>query len=101
MTTQENSAGLVVLAVDDEVAGLEEMKYLLGNNPRVERVLTAFDAAEALRLLRSDDPGLSRPEAEEESIVDAVFADVSMPGLQDSFDRAALALQHLDQLAGK
>ena len=80
MTTQENSAGLVVLAVDDEVAGLEEMKYLLGNNPRVERVLTAFDAAEALRLLRSDDPGLSRPEPEE-SIVDAVFADVSMPGL--------------------
>jgi two-component system, LytTR family, response regulator LytT len=80
VSTQENAPGLVVLAVDDEVAGLDEMKYLLDSNPRVERVLTAFDAAEALRLLRSDDPGL-RGGAEDESIVDAVFIDVSMPGL--------------------
>lgn len=81
MSTRENPAGLVVLAVDDERAGLDEMKFLLGSNPRVGRVLTAFDAAEALRLLRSDDPELIGRRDEDESIVDAVFADVSMPGL--------------------
>ncbi|MEV0053476.1 LytTR family DNA-binding domain-containing protein [Saccharopolyspora shandongensis] len=81
MSTRENPAGLVVLAVDDEMAGLDEMKYLLGNNARVGRVLTACDASEALRLLRSDDPELLGRRDEDESIVDAVFADVSMPGL--------------------
>ena len=70
----------MVLAVDDEMAGLDEMKYLLRNNARVGRVLTAFDAAEALRLLRSDDPQLRERESND-SLVDAVFADVSMPGL--------------------
>lgn len=79
-TSGENPTGLVVLAVDDEEAGLDEMKYLLENNPRVGRVLTAFDAAEALRVLRSDDPTL-RGRGTDESIVDVVFADVSMPGL--------------------
>ncbi|NYI81949.1 DNA-binding LytR/AlgR family response regulator [Saccharopolyspora hordei] len=81
MSTRENPAGLVVLAVDDEMAWLDEMKYLLGGNPRVARVLTAFDAAEALRLLRSDDPDLFGQRDADESTVDAVFADVSMPGL--------------------
>lgn len=80
VSTRENTTGLVVLAVDDEEAGLDEMKYLLENNPRVGRVLTAFDAAEALRVLRSDDPTL-RGRGTDESIVDVVFADVSMPGL--------------------
>ena len=70
----------MVLAVDDEMAGLDEMKFLLDNNARVGRVLAAFDAAEALRMLRSDDPQLRERELNE-SIVDAVFADVSMPGL--------------------
>ncbi|MEU6132582.1 LytTR family DNA-binding domain-containing protein [Saccharopolyspora sp. NPDC047091] len=78
-SAQPGTTGLVVLAVDDEMAGLDEMKFLLGNNPRVGRVLTAFDAAEALRLLRSDDQLRSRDG--EDSVVDAVFADVSMPGL--------------------
>lgn len=78
-SAQVGTTGLVVLAVDDEMAGLDEMKFLLGNNPRVGRVLTAFDAAEALRLLRSDDQLRSRDG--EDSVVDAVFADVSMPGL--------------------
>lgn len=62
------------------MAGLDEMKFLLDNNARVGRVLAAFDAAEALRMLRSDDPELREREPNE-SIVDAVFADVSMPGL--------------------
>ncbi|GAA2819408.1 LytTR family DNA-binding domain-containing protein [Saccharopolyspora taberi] len=81
MSIRQSTSGLVVLAVDDEMAGLDEMKYLLGGNPRVGRVLTAFDAAEALRLLRSDDPDLRGGRDQDESIVDAVFADVSMPGL--------------------
>ena len=72
-------SGLVVLAVDDEMAGLDEMDFLLRNNPRVAQVLTAFDAADALRLLRSDDQ--VRAKDGDESVVDAVFADVSMPGL--------------------
>ncbi len=62
------------------MAGLDEMKYLLDRSPRVGRVLTASDAAEALRLIRSDDPSLHGNSADE-SIVDAVVADVSMPGL--------------------
>lgn len=70
----------MVLAVDDEAAGLDEMKYLLENNARVGRVLTAFDAADALRRLRSDDPELREREPND-ALVDAVFADVSMPGL--------------------
>ncbi len=70
----------MVLAVDDEAAGLDEMKYLLDNNARVGRVLTAFDAADALRRLRSDDPELREREPKD-ALVDAVFADVSMPGL--------------------
>lgn len=70
----------MVLAVDDEMAGLDEMKYLLRSNARVGKVLTAFDAAEALRLLRSDEPQLRERESKD-SLVDAVFADVSMPGL--------------------
>ena len=70
----------MVLAVDDEAAGLDEMKYLLENNARVDRVLTAFDAADALRRLRSDDPELREREPND-ALVDAVFADVSMPGL--------------------
>ncbi|MBQ6641442.1 MAG: response regulator, partial [Saccharopolyspora sp.] len=68
-----------MLAVDDEMAGLDEMDFLLRNNPRVAQVLTAFDAADALRLLRSDDQ--VRAKDGDESVVDAVFADVSMPGL--------------------
>lgn len=81
LSTRENSAGLVVLAVDDERAGLDEMKFLLGSNPRVGKVLTAFDAAEALRLMRSDDTAVPGGRDGDESTVDAVFADVSMPGL--------------------
>ncbi|MFR9729129.1 LytR/AlgR family response regulator transcription factor [Saccharopolyspora sp. MS10] len=76
---RDGTSGLVVLAVDDEMAGLDEMKFLLENNPRVSKVLLAFDAAEALRLLRSDDQLRSRDGGE--SVVDGVFADVSMPGL--------------------
>lgn len=81
VSTQDN-AGLLVLAVDDEAPGLSEIKFLLESSPLIRRVLTAFDAAEALRILRGD--------YEHEVMVrtknglppvDAVFADINMPGL--------------------
>ncbi|GAA4864693.1 LytTR family DNA-binding domain-containing protein [Saccharopolyspora cebuensis] len=91
MTAQGSSRGLVVLAVDDETAGLDEMEFLLGSNPRVTKVLTAFDAAEALRELRTEEPG---PE-QDAPVVDAVFADVSMPGLSGmELARVLTAFKH-------
>lgn len=84
MSTQEGTEGLVVLAVDDEIAGLDELRYRLESNQRVAHVLSAFDAAEALRVIRSDDPDLKMQRgggSRDECLVDAVFADVSMPGL--------------------
>ncbi|MDR7301924.1 LytR/AlgR family response regulator transcription factor [Haloactinomyces albus] len=80
MSTQEHVSGLVVLAVDDEIAGLNEMKHLLECNPRVSRVVTASDAPEALHLLRGGDKQV-RTGSTEWAAVDAVFADVAMPGL--------------------
>nr|WP_218863263.1 LytTR family DNA-binding domain-containing protein [Actinopolyspora biskrensis] len=73
-------AGLVILIVDDEVPGLETTQGMIEKNPRVSKVLTAFDAAEALRILRSDNPDLQGRPAEA-PLVDAVFIDVAMPGL--------------------
>ncbi|MCW2608122.1 MAG: DNA-binding response regulator [Frankiales bacterium] len=59
---------LRVLAVDDEPPALDELAYLLRDDPRVGEVLTAGDAVSALRLLES-------------AAVDAVFLDIRMPGL--------------------
>ncbi|MEU8972503.1 LytTR family DNA-binding domain-containing protein [Streptomyces monashensis] len=61
---------LRVLAVDDEEPALEELLYLLGQDPRVGRVLAAATATEALRRL-----GAAGRDA-----VDVVFLDISMPG---------------------
>ena len=73
MTTQttpttQNPARLKVLVVDDERPALDELAWLLGNDPRVGEVLTTDSAAEALRVLQEDG-------------VDAVFMDIRMPGL--------------------
>ena len=62
------ATGLRVLAVDDERPALDELAYLLREQPRVDVVLTASDAAEALRVLEDD-------------AVDAVFLDIRMPRL--------------------
>ena len=59
---------LTVLAVDDEPPALDELAYLLRDDPRVGTVLTAADALAGLRLL-------------EDTPVDAVFLDIRMPGL--------------------
>ncbi|CCH27415.1 LytTR family DNA-binding domain-containing protein [Actinosynnema sp. NPDC047251] len=81
VSTHDNT-GLLVLAVDDEAPGLSEIKYLLESSPHIRRVLTAFDAAEALRILRGDyDPEVMERTKAGLPPVDAVFADINMPGL--------------------
>jgi len=62
------TAGLRVLAVDDEAPALDELVYLLGRHPAIAEVLTARDATAALRTLN-------------EQSLDAVFLDINMPGL--------------------
>ncbi len=62
------TAPLRVLVVDDERPALDELEFLLGQDERVAGVLTSDSAAEALRLLQSQD-------------IDAVFLDIAMPGL--------------------
>jgi two-component system, LytTR family, response regulator LytT len=59
---------LRVLAVDDELPALEELAYLLGEDPRVSTVRTASNGAEALRAM-------------EDGAIDALFLDIRMPGL--------------------
>ncbi|MBP2340048.1 DNA-binding LytR/AlgR family response regulator [Saccharothrix coeruleofusca] len=77
-----SSAGLLVLAVDDEAPGLNEIQFLLESSPHIRRVLTAFDAAEALRILRGDyDVEVMERAKAGLPPVDAVFADINMPGL--------------------
>ena len=60
-----------MLAVDDEAPALDEISFLLRGDPRVGTVLTATDAAEALRILQ---PNSKTP------IPDAVLLDIAMPG---------------------
>ena len=59
---------LRVLAVDDEPPARAELAYLLERDDRIGSVVTAGDAAEALRVLESEP-------------VDALFLDIRMPGL--------------------
>jgi DNA-binding LytR/AlgR family response regulator len=59
---------LTVLVVDDERPALEELRWLLERDGRIETVLTSDSATDALRLLQ-------------ERTVDAVFLDIRMPGL--------------------
>jgi DNA-binding LytR/AlgR family response regulator len=66
--------GLRALVVDDEAPALEELSWLLRQDPRVAEVRTAESAPEALKLLEPGD-------------VDVVFSDISMPGL-DGMDLA-------------
>ncbi|QCB50262.1 response regulator transcription factor [Rhodococcus sp. PAMC28707] len=65
---------LTVLAVDDEKPALDEIAYLLNRQDVVGQVYTASDATTALRRLQQQ-PGPSSP------VVDAVFLDINMPGL--------------------
>lgn len=65
------AGGLVVLAVDDETPALDEISYLLRGDPRVGTVLTAANAAQALRVLQPDGTNPTP---------DAVLLDIAMPG---------------------
>jgi DNA-binding LytR/AlgR family response regulator len=60
--------GLRVLVIDDERPALDELSFLLERDHRVSDVLTSDSATDALRVLH-------------ELPVDAVFLDISMPGL--------------------
>src|ERR687889_1356890 len=93
----DNGGGLVVLAVDDEHPALEELAYLLGEDPRVGTVLKASDATDALRILNSRQGvreaatagpahrGLADPvsgtRVADRTHVEIVFLDIRMPGL--------------------
>ncbi|MCW2791276.1 MAG: lytR [Nocardioides sp.] len=59
---------LKVLVVDDERPALDELAYLLAQDPRIGEVLTSDSATEGLRILQELD-------------VDVVFLDIQMPGL--------------------
>ncbi|WP_244931066.1 LytTR family DNA-binding domain-containing protein [Nocardioides sp. W7] len=63
-----SGTALKVLVVDDERPALDELAFLLGQDPRIAEVLTCDSATETLRVLQ-------------ELEVDAVFLDVQMPGL--------------------
>ena len=63
-----SAAALTVLVVDDEQPAVEELMWLLRRDARVGEVLSCTAATEALRILQ-------------EREVDALFLDISMPGL--------------------
>jgi DNA-binding LytR/AlgR family response regulator len=74
-------AGLVVLAVDDEQDAMNSLLERLNNNRYVRRIIQAFDATGALRVLSGDDSELAERRNAGRPIVDAVFSDLKMPGL--------------------
>jgi DNA-binding LytR/AlgR family response regulator len=59
---------LTALVIDDERPALDELSFLLGQDPRIGEILADDSATEALRTLQERD-------------VDVVFLDIQMPGL--------------------
>ena len=59
---------LTALVVDDETPALDELRYLLQQDPRIGEVLTTDSATDGLRILQGGE-------------VDVVFLDIQMPGL--------------------
>jgi len=81
VSARDDNRKLLVLAVDDELPGLDQLRHCLESNDAVGRVIPAVDASEALRLLGSADEDINRRKAAGLPPVDAVFADINMPGL--------------------
>ncbi|WP_253858865.1 LytR/AlgR family response regulator transcription factor [Prauserella alba] len=81
VSARDDNRKLLVLAVDDELPGLDQLRHCLESNEVVGRVIPAVDASEALRLLGSEDEDINRRKAAGLPPVDAVFADINMPGL--------------------
>ena len=96
--SNDSSGGLVVLAVDDEEPALEELAYLLSEDPRVGIVLKASNATDALRVLngrqgvreaatagQAASRALANPmtgvRVADRSDIQVVFLDIRMPGL--------------------
>ena len=82
-----------MLAVDDEPHGLDELVFMLEQNPNIRRALSAGDAAEALSVIGGGDPEVAARKRARLAPVDAVFIDVNMPGL--SGVELAMALAEL------
>ncbi|HEY2695535.1 MAG TPA: LytTR family DNA-binding domain-containing protein [Pseudonocardiaceae bacterium] len=93
VSTRDGTPGLVVLAVDDEPHGLDELVFMLEQNPNIRRALSAGDAADALGVIGGGDPEVAARKRARLSPVDAVFIDVNMPGL--SGVELAMALAEL------
>ncbi|MDN5857855.1 MAG: LytTR family DNA-binding domain-containing protein [Pseudonocardia sp.] len=98
MDSNDSSGGLVVLAVDDEEPALEELAYLLSEDPRVGTVLKASNATDALRVLngrqgvreaaaagQAASRAMANPmtgvRVADRSDIQVVFLDIRMPGL--------------------
>lgn len=81
VSAQDDTEKLLVLAVDDELPGLDQLRHCLEAHPNVGRVISAVDASEALRLLGSADEEIRLRKEQGSAPVDAVFADIEMPGL--------------------
>jgi DNA-binding LytR/AlgR family response regulator len=91
----DGSDGLIVLAVDDERPALEELEYLLKEDPRVGIVLKASNATDALQELHNRERRTAGPNPAGPPVihpitgvpiarntdVDVVFLDIRMPGL--------------------
>jgi DNA-binding LytR/AlgR family response regulator len=63
-----DAPGLTALVVDDEPPALAELAWLLDQDERIGRILTAGSGTDALRALESER-------------VDVIFSDINMPGL--------------------
>ena len=59
---------LTALVVDDEAPALAEMRFLLEQDERIGRIITASSGTDALRALESEP-------------IDVVFSDINMPGM--------------------
>jgi DNA-binding LytR/AlgR family response regulator len=68
VNTPGRVGGLRALVLDDETPALDELSWLLRQDPRVAEVHATDSPTEALRLLK-------------EREIDAVFLDIQMPGL--------------------